>query len=777
MVHSFVVGAFIENANHVEKHKIQTNDLVLVVGKAEQEQGDCRVFRQAMADQVKAIAPRIAAGETLSSEEEAIIEQGAPIRLSKGSLSHISSVWQHLVVKIPDRDGGSNTIVGAKLKPFRLESSSGDVYVTDGAVDAIETDGRVTISYDAAHNRKMTVSEPWARARLVGTPAQPVLVTMGESCDLLKLLKSMPISTKAGPQLYDPDEASEILVHLGETDQILRSGTLYELPTAAAGPMLKQSVTTLKDAFGALVPSSGAWPSSVAEFKNAYTILANTRISNNASVKFLALAMDEALTRRFLTKSVEITGTPGSIDFTRTSFGAQKEALHAMFVSWGVSEDDITGLGAPGSLDEEELDRAFLRIYRKYNPAVVPSQQQEAPRQQTTVHSQDQQERTNDGVHLLSEQQRREQRAQSGITVHASLPATAPSGEEGMWDTLRQDATALFNRSDKSFSALASLAHDPSMLHQSFIKMNDPSVQRLVRSSSEVTSALQGRGKRARTPRPLRAHTRASQGDDLGRDLWSLPPPSRPRRRQNLPHRASGNARHATGRKLMMAISANGRTQHLRSARQSTPRNARSRPLGRPLRSVSLASVNDRAGFDTFAAMITQVRNALDRGLASACHVEFPTENFLKELRKIRSGRLDRVKLKYIVDEEDNGTREDPLKSISSGTKFRQCSARLLQIVCHAHPTVASDAQEFFRKLDDSGAGMLLATTSSHAPRGHHARPSRTSGWASATYSAASSRSSDNFAALRRPFKPTRSPRRQALRPSKRPSSRRRCSR
>ena len=118
--------------------------------------------------------------------------------------------------------------------------------------------------------------------------------------------------------------------------------------------------------------------------------------------------------------------------------------------------------------------------------------------------------------------------------------------------------------------------------------------------------------------------------------------------------------------------------------------------------STALAGMRDPRPLD----MLVNIRSALERRIERVLYgdKELPAERVTKAIRMIRLGNLSQLKLLHVLDKDDCGTAESPLKQLDklgseAGAVLNQALQRVSTIAQLAHPAISAPAMLFFNKL------------------------------------------------------------------------------
>ena len=113
------------------------------------------------------------------------------------------------------------------------------------------------------------------------------------------------------------------------------------------------------------------------------------------------------------------------------------------------------------------------------------------------------------------------------------------------------------------------------------------------------------------------------------------------------------------------------------------------------------------AGIDpNFVQKVNSVRNAIDRRVVRAIHKDkVVSEKTRKAIRQVRLGNMSALRLLHLLDKDDNGTTDNPLKSFGSmpaaaASKLAlECFSTLTEAITFATPTQTATAMPFLSKL------------------------------------------------------------------------------
>ena len=104
--------------------------------------------------------------------------------------------------------------------------------------------------------------------------------------------------------------------------------------------------------------------------------------------------------------------------------------------------------------------------------------------------------------------------------------------------------------------------------------------------------------------------------------------------------------------------------------------------------------------------MITNLRSALERRLERHLHEDSAvlSDRYTKALRHLRTGNLQSLRLLHLIDKDDCGTAEEPLKQLTKNGASAEASLTLAlnhmqAVISLAHPHLGGKAILFFGKL------------------------------------------------------------------------------
>ena len=110
----------------------------------------------------------------------------------------------------------------------------------------------------------------------------------------------------------------------------------------------------------------------------------------------------------------------------------------------------------------------------------------------------------------------------------------------------------------------------------------------------------------------------------------------------------------------------------------------------------------------SFIQKVTRVRNALDRRVVRAIHKDrMIPDRTLAAIQKVRVGNLAGLHLLHLIDMDDSGKRDDPLRAFekmtpeSASKLFLKCASMLKKAITFATPMQTASAVPFVDALTE----------------------------------------------------------------------------